>query len=154
MPTLVEARAAPGSSRSCTGRGAPLLSVQDLHLHFVTSRGVVRAVEGISYDVHHGEMVAIVGESGCGKSVSALSIMRLLPKITARIVGGKILFNGRNLLELSDSEMRSVRGKDISMIFQEPMTSLNPVLKIGFQLTEALFMHQQLSKEAARARAI
>ena len=154
MPTLVEARAAPGSSRGCTGRGAPLLSVQDLHLHFVTSRGVVRAVEGISYDVHPGEMIAIVGESGCGKSVSALSIMRLLPKLTARIVGGKILFGGRNLLELSDSEMRSVRGREISMIFQEPMTSLNPVLKIGFQLTEALFMHQKISKTAARERAI
>src|SRR5690606_23464769 len=100
-------------------------------------QGVGHAVEGIAYDVHPGEMVAIVGESGGGKSVSALSIMRLLPKLTARFVGGKILFGGRNLLELSDSEMRSVRGREISMIFQEPMTSLNPVLKIGFQLTEA-----------------
>ncbi len=134
--------------------GKPLLSVEDLHLHFVTSRGVVRAVEGISYDVHPGEMVAIVGESGCGKSVSALSIMRLLPKRTAKIVGGRIMFDGRNLLDLEEAEMRAVRGKDISMIFQEPMTSLNPVLKIGFQLTEALFMHQKITPDAAKARAI
>src|SRR5690625_937987 len=154
MPTLVEARAGTGSPEALSRPGAPLLSVQALHLHFVTSRGVVRAVEGISYDVHPGEMVAIVGESGCGKSVSALSIMRLLPKITARIVGGKILFNGRPYTTLFRSEMRSVRGKEISMIFQEPMTSLNPVLKIGFQLTEALYMHQQISKEAARERAL
>ncbi len=156
MPALVEARPAPGARQQLGSRGpgAPLLSVQDLHLHFVTSRGVVRAIEGISYDVHPGEMVAIVGESGCGKSVSALSIMRLLPKHTARIVGGRIMFDGRNLLDLPDGEMRNIRGRDISMIFQEPMTSLNPVLKIGFQLTETLFMHQKISKEAARARAI
>ena len=137
-----------------TGAVEPLLSVQDLHLHFVTSRGVVRAIEGVSYDVRPGEMVAIVGESGCGKSVSALSVMRLLPKLTARIVGGRIMFAGRNLLELSEAEMRSVRGNEISMIFQEPMSSLNPVLTIGFQIMETLFMHREITKQQARARAV
>jgi peptide/nickel transport system ATP-binding protein len=150
---LAEARehAAPAPGREQAG---PLLSVQDLHVHFVTSRGVVRAVEGISYDVRPGEVVAIVGESGCGKSVSALALMRLLPKVSARVVGGSVLFDGRNLLDLSEGEMRAVRGKDISMIFQEPMSSLNPVLKIGFQITETLFMHQEISKQAARGRAV
>lgn len=136
------------------GQAQPLLSVRDIHIHFVTSRGVVRAVEGISYDVHPGEVVAIVGESGCGKSVSALAIMRLLAKPAGRVVGGEILFEGRDLLKLSDDEMREIRGKDISMIFQEPMTSLNPVLTIGFQITETLFMHQKIGKREARARAI
>ncbi len=133
---------------------APLLEVDDLHVHFVTSRGVVRAVEGISYTVGRGEMVAIVGESGCGKSVSALSIMRLLAKPAGRVVGGRILFEGRDLLELSEEEMREVRGRDISMIFQEPMTSLNPVLPIGLQIMEPLLIHLGMSEEQARARAI
>src|SRR5687768_12285234 len=96
----------------------PLLSVRDLHVHFVTSRGVVRAVEGISYDVHPGEVVALVGESGCGKSVSALSIMRLLAKPAGRAVHGQIMFEGRDLLALSEGEMRELRGEEISMIFQ------------------------------------
>jgi len=135
-------------------RSKPLLRIENLHLHFVTSRGVVRAVEGIDYEVRPGEVVAIVGESGCGKSVSALSVMRLLPKQTARIVAGRIEFEGRDLLQLSDAEMREIRGRDISMIFQEPMTSLNPVMRIGDQITETLFMHKEISKEAARARAI
>ncbi len=152
MSLTVEAPAIEmGSSSRIT---APLLSVRDLHIHFVTSRGVVRAVEGISYDVNPGEVVAIVGESGCGKSVSALSIMRLLSKPAGRVAGGEILFEGRDLLALSEAEMREIRGEEISMIFQEPMTSLNPVLTIGFQLTETLFMHRQISKEDARARAI
>ncbi|MCA3266045.1 MAG: ABC transporter ATP-binding protein, partial [Azospirillum sp.] len=102
----------------------PLLSVEDLHVHFVTSRGAVRAVEGVSYEIRPGEVLAIVGESGCGKSVSSLAVMRLLAKPAGRVVHGRIMFEGVNLLELSDEEMRERRGRDISMIFQEPMTSL------------------------------
>ena len=130
-----------------------LLDVQDLHVHFVTSRGVVRAVEGISYTVRAGEVVALVGESGCGKSVSSLAIMRLLAKPAGRIVGGRILFEGRDLLKLSDEQMREIRGREISMIFQEPMTSLNPVLTIGFQIMEPLLIHLGMDMASARKRA-
>jgi peptide/nickel transport system ATP-binding protein len=137
-----------------TAASTPLLSIRELHVHFVTSRGVVRAVEGISYDVNPGEVVALVGESGCGKSVSALSIMRLLAKPAARIAHGRIMFEGRDLLSLSEGEMREIRGQQISMIFQEPMTSLNPVFTIGDQITETLFMHRDITKQAARARAV
>ncbi len=132
----------------------PLLEVQDLHVRFETTRGTVRAVDGISYSVNRGEIVAIVGESGCGKSVSALAIMRLLARNTARVPAGRILFEGRNLLDLSDEEMREVRGRDISMIFQEPMTSLNPVLPIGQQIMEPLFIHLGRSEAEARDRAL
>jgi peptide/nickel transport system ATP-binding protein len=131
-----------------------LLSVEDLHVHFVTSRGVVRAVEGVSYQVRRGEVLAIVGESGCGKSVSSLAIMRLLAKPAGRVVHGKIVFEGVNLLDLTDDEMRERRGRDISMIFQEPMTSLNPVLPIGLQIMEPLFIHLNMTEEQARARAV
>jgi peptide/nickel transport system ATP-binding protein len=134
--------------------GAPLLEVENLHVRFETSRGIVRAVDGISYTVKPGETVAIVGESGCGKSVSSLAIMRLLAKNTGKITAGRILFGGRNLLHLSDEEMREVRGRDIAMIFQEPMTSLNPVLPIGQQITEPLFIHLKMSEAEARARAL
>jgi peptide/nickel transport system ATP-binding protein len=130
-----------------------LLDVQDLHVHFETSRGKVRAVEGLSFNVRKGEIVAIVGESGSGKSVSALSIMRLLPKHTGR-VKGRITFDGKSLLDLPDDEMRKVRGHHISMIFQEPMTSLNPILTIGLQITEPLQIHLGMTDEQARARAI
>ena len=131
-----------------------LLEVDNLHVHFVTSAGVVRAVEGLSYKVRPGEVMALVGESGCGKSVSALSVMRLLAKPAGRIVGGRIMFQGRDLLKLSEDEMRGIRGRKISMIFQEPMTSLNPVLTIGFQIMEPLMIHLGLSESAARARAV
>jgi peptide/nickel transport system ATP-binding protein len=131
----------------------PLLAVEDLHVRFETSRGTVRAVEGISYTVNRGEVVAVVGESGCGKSVSALTIMRLLAK-SGRVAGGRILLEGRNLLDLSDEEMRAVRGHEISMIFQEPMTSLNPVLPIGMQIMEPLLIHLKMSEEQAQARAL
>ena len=133
---------------------APLLKVEDLHVHFATARGVVRAVEGMSFEVDRGETVAIVGESGSGKSVSALSIMRLLPAHTARVPKGRILFDGKNLLELDPEEMRELRGRDISMIFQEPMTSLNPVLTIGLQITEPLQIHLGMKDREARARAV
>ena len=119
----------------------------------MTRGGVVRAVDDVSWDVAEGETVALVGESGCGKSVSALSIMRLVSEPAGRIVGGHILFKGRDLLGLSEEEMRRVRGREIAMIFQEPMSSLNPVLTIGRQLTEGLEIHLGMTGEQARARA-
>ena len=131
-----------------------LLEIDDLKTYFFTSAGVIKAVDGISYDVDEGETVAIVGESGCGKSVSALSILRLVADPPGRVVGGSIRFEGRDLLKLSDEEIRDVRGKDIAMVFQEPMTSLNPVLTIGRQLTETLEQHLDMTREQAVARAI
>ena len=133
---------------------AKLLEIDSLRTQFFTSAGTVQAVDGISYDVEEGETVAIVGESGCGKSVSALSLLRLIPDPPGRIVGGNIRFMGRDLLALSDEEMRQVRGKDIGMVFQEPMTSLNPVLSIERQLTETLETHLGVSREKANARAL
>jgi peptide/nickel transport system ATP-binding protein len=132
---------------------APLLEVRDLHVRFETSRGTVQAVDGISYTVRRGEVVAIVGESGCGKSVSSLAIMRLLAK-TGRVTQGSITFDGRDLLALSADEMREIRGRDISMIFQEPMTSLNPVLSIGEQVMEPLLIHLRMTLGEARERAL
>ena len=132
---------------------APLLEVEDLHVHFQTSRGTVRAVEGLSFHVGRGEVVAIVGESGSGKSVSALSIMRLLPRLTGRTTG-RITFDGKSLLDLDDEGMREIRGRDISMIFQEPMTSLNPLLTIGLQITEPLTIHLGMTGAQARKRAV
>jgi len=131
-----------------------LLEIENLKTQFFTSAGVVRAVDGISYDVAKGESVAVVGESGCGKSVSAMSILRLIPDPPGRIVDGSILFQGTNLLALSDAEMRGVRGRDIGMIFQEPMTSLNPVLSIGRQLTETLETHLDYSRARSNERAV
>ncbi|HET7679315.1 MAG TPA: ABC transporter ATP-binding protein [Xanthobacteraceae bacterium] len=137
-----------------TETSAPLLKVEDLHVHFATSRGLVRAVEGLSFEIGRGEVVAIVGESGSGKSVSALSIMRLLPPLTARVPKGRILFEGRDLLALRSEQMRELRGRDISMIFQEPMTSLNPILTIGLQITEPLQIHLGMTDKQARDRAV
>jgi oligopeptide/dipeptide ABC transporter ATP-binding protein len=131
-----------------------LLEIEDLHTQFFTSAGTVRAVDGITYNVDEGETVAIVGESGCGKSVSAMSILRLIPWPPGKIVQGSIKFQGNDLLKFSDVEMRKIRGKDIAMIFQEPMTSLNPVLSIGLQLTETLEHHLGMDEEACHARAI
>lgn len=130
-----------------------LLELRDLQTHFFTSRGTVKAVGGVSYDIEEGETLAVVGESGCGKSATALSIMRLVPP-PGKTVGGEILFEGADLLEKDDKEMQRIRGKDIAMIFQEPMTSLNPVLSIGRQITEAMEVHLGTSPKAARARAI
>ncbi|MFY0611229.1 MAG: ABC transporter ATP-binding protein [Hyphomicrobiaceae bacterium] len=131
-----------------------LLEVKGLKTHFFTSGGVVKAVDGISYDVAPGETVAVVGESGCGKSVGAMSILRLIPDPPGKNVGGEIIFNGRDILELSDAEMRDIRGRDIGMIFQEPMTSLNPVLSIGRQLTETVEHHLKVSRAQAMERAV
>src|ERR1700756_1428693 len=132
----------------------PLLDIADLRTWFFTRDGVVRAVDGVSFYVAPGETLAIVGESGCGKSVTALSVLRLIPSPPGRIVSGRIRFAGRDLLELSEAEMRDVRGNEISMIFQEPMTSLNPVLTIGRQIAETLTLHQGLDRRAALAKAV
>src|SRR5262245_23343404 len=149
-------RAFAGSATGAAVQPKPqaLLDIRNLHVQFVTSHGTVRAVEGLSYSVHPGEMVAIVGESGSGKSVSALAVMRLLPAATGRITGGSVRFDGRELLTLSEEEMRRIRGREIAMIFQEPMTSLNPVLKIGLQIMEPLKIHLDMDDAAARARAV
>ncbi len=131
-----------------------LLDVKGLTTHFFTDEGVVRAVDGIDFYIDKGETLGIVGESGCGKSVTALSIMRLIPQPPGRIVRGQIYYNGRNLLDLTPKEMRKIRGKEISMIFQEPMTSLNPVFTVGEQIAEALRLHEGLNRRDAMDRAI
>ena len=131
-----------------------LLEVRDLRTYFYTSQGVVKAVDGVAYDIQEGETVALVGESGCGKTMSALSIMRLVPRPQGKIVDGEILFQGRNLLALDEEEMRKIRGAEIAMIFQEPMSSLNPVLTIGRQITETLEAHHPVSREEAKRRAL
>ena len=133
---------------------AALLEIEGLRTQFFTSSGIVKAVDGITYDVEAGETVAVVGESGCGKSVSALSILRLVAEPAGKVVGGTIKFQGQDLLALSDIEMRKIRGNDIAMVFQEPMTSLNPVLTIGLQLTETLTHHLDMSEKEATARAV
>ncbi|MEX2238295.1 MAG: ABC transporter ATP-binding protein [Dehalococcoidia bacterium] len=133
---------------------APLLQVKDLRTYFFTEDGVVKAVDGVTYDINEGETLGLVGESGCGKSVSALSLLRLIPNPPGKIVDGQILFEGEDLLQMDDDEMRHVRGNRIAMIFQEPMTSLNPVLTIGRQLTEALELHLKMDRSASTARAV
>ncbi|BAT59476.1 oligopeptide transport ATP-binding protein OppD [Variibacter gotjawalensis] len=130
-----------------------LLDVKNLQAHFRTPDGVNRAVDGVSFSIEEGETLAIVGESGCGKSVTSMSLLRLVPEPPGKVVG-QVLFQGRDLLKLSDREMRRIRGNDISMIFQEPMTSLNPVLTVGRQIGETLRLHQGLDRNATRARAI
>ena len=132
----------------------PLLQVKDLHTEFRTGAGIVRAVDGISYTVEPGETVAIVGESGSGKSVSALSVLRLISDPPGRITGGEILFAGRDILQLPEAEMRQIRGGEIGMVFQEPMTSLNPVLTIGRQITETLEQHRGMNHSTAHRRAV
>ncbi|RME78903.1 MAG: ABC transporter ATP-binding protein [Chloroflexi bacterium] len=133
---------------------ATLLEVKDLRTQFYTQDGVVHAVNGISYTLNEGETLGIVGESGCGKSVGVMSLIRLIPSPPGKIVGGQVLFEGRDLLKVSDEEIRSIRGHKISMIFQDPMTSLNPVLTIGRQISEALELHLGMDKKQARNRAI
>src|SRR5215211_2402663 len=130
-----------------------LLEVKDLQTHFPTRTGLVRAVDGVSFYLDRGELLGLVGESGCGKSMTALSIMRLISP-PGKIVNGEILFDGKDLLKLSDSEMREMRGDDIAMIFQDPMTSLNPVFTVGEQIAEALRLHRKLSRKEARQATI
>ena len=132
--------------------GKPILEVNDLRTYFYTRDGVVRSVDGVSFSVSEGETLAIVGESGCGKSVTSLSILRLIASPPGKIVSGSIRFHGEDLLGFSDEQMRDIRGDKISMIFQEPMTSLNPVLTIGRQIGEVLELHRQCTKEEVRTR--
>ncbi|HET6369547.1 MAG TPA: ABC transporter ATP-binding protein, partial [Nitrospiria bacterium] len=131
----------------------PLLRVRNLRTYFDGSGGMVRAVDGVDFEVDRGKVLGIVGESGCGKSVTALSVLRLIPNPPGRIVSGEILLKGEDLLKKTEAEMRAVRGKQIAMIFQEPMTSLNPVLTIGEQIGEMLRLHLKLSRRAALDRA-
>ncbi|PLY03860.1 MAG: peptide ABC transporter ATP-binding protein [Desulfuromonas sp.] len=131
----------------------PLLEVRDLKTSFFTEKGIIRAVDGISFTLHRGKTLAMVGESGCGKSMTALSLLRLIPE-PGRITGGEILLDGENLLALSEDEMRSMRGQHLAMVFQEPMTALNPVLKIGDQIAEVLQLHERLSYQKALRKAV
>src|SRR5260370_7411030 len=131
---------------------APLLEVRDRKTELLRHEGVVKAVDGVSFGLHAGETLGIVGESGCGKSVTALSIMRLIPR-PGRIVGGSVLFEGRDLVGLSAAEMQEVRGESIAMIFQDPMTSLNPVFRVGWQVGEPLVIHQAKDNASAGVEA-
>ncbi len=131
-----------------------ILEVRNLQTSFTTERGVLKAVDDVSFDLYAGKTLGVVGESGCGKSVTSLSIMRLIPNPPGKITGGQILYKGRDLLQLGSEEMRKIRGNEISMIFQEPMTSLNPVFTIGNQLMEAILLHQDLSKAEALNKAV
>src|SRR6201981_2371285 len=151
MPEAAYVATVPKASAAAV---EPILDIADLRTWFFTRDGVLRALDGVSFHVIPGETLAIVGESGCGKSVTALSILRLIPSPPGRIVSGAIRFAGRDLLGLSESEMREVRGNDISMVFQEPMTSLNPVLTIGRQIAEPLRLHQGLSRESVEQRVV
>ncbi len=130
-----------------------LLEIKNLKTRFFTADGVVKAVNDVSYSMESGEILGIVGESGCGKSVHALSIMQLIPDPPGKITNGEVLFEGRNLLDLDERDMRKVRGRDIAMIFQDPMTSLNPVFTVGYQIVEALRLHNDMTKKEARKRA-
>jgi len=131
-----------------------LLKGKELRTYFFTRRGVVKAVDGVDLSLEEGRTLGLVGESGCGKSVTALSILRLVPRPRGRIVGGEIRYQGRNLLDLPEEEMRRIRGGEIGMVFQEPMTSLNPVFSIGDQLMEAITVHHRMSRREARERAL
>lgn len=131
-----------------------LLEVKDLRTYFRTEEGVIKAVDGISFEVGRGKTLGIVGESGCGKSVTSLSIMRLIPNPPGKIMSGSVVFEGRDLLAQSEKQMRRIRGNDISMIFQEPMTSLNPIMTVGAQIEEAILLHQDIGASAARKKAI
>ncbi len=149
-----EAGTATATAANGQGNGKVVLSVRNLQSYFFGQRGVGKAVDGVSFDLHEGETLGIVGESGCGKSVTMLSIMQLNPKPASRIVGGQILLNGEDLLQKSSAEMRRVRGKSISMVLQDPMTALNPVLTVGNQLYEPLRLHQRLAGKNLFEKAI
>jgi len=131
-----------------------LLQVKDLRTHFFTDAGVVKAVDGVDLEIHKGETLGVVGESGSGKSITAMSIMRLIPEPPGKIVSGEVIFNGKDLIKASEHEMMKIRGNEIAMIFQDPMTSLNPVLTVGEQIMEAIVLHQKVSRSEAKKRAI
>jgi peptide/nickel transport system ATP-binding protein len=154
MTQANERQATTGAAAATAAATGALLEVDGLQTYFFTRHGVVKAVDGVSFALRPAETLAIVGESGCGKSVTALSLMRLVPDPPGRIVGGTVRLAGTDLLGLDEAAMRGVRGKDISMIFQEPMTSLNPVMTIGKQIAEVLLLHERLSAAAARRKAV
>nr|UWI49249.1 ABC transporter ATP-binding protein [Clostridioides difficile] len=129
-----------------------LVEFKDLKVYFHTDKGIVKSVNGVSFDINEGETVGIVGESGCGKSVTAMSLMKLIP--TSKIEGGEIIFQGKDILKMKENELRQIRGNEISMIFQEPMTSLNPAFTVGNQIIEGIMLHQDLSKEEAKKKVI
>ena len=141
-------------SESSINRSEDILSIDGLQTYFHTGEGIARAVDGVTYSIKPGETLGVVGESGSGKSVTALSILQLLPMPPGKFEGGRILFRGENLLEATDERMREIRGNDIAMIFQEPMTALNPVFTVGDQIGETVMLHQGLDADAARARSI
>ena len=130
-----------------------ILQVKNLQTYFMVDEGVVKAVDGVSFDLHKGETLGIVGESGSGKSVTNLSIINLIPNPPGKIVGGEVLFRGKDLLKMPQDEIRQIRGNKISMIFQDPMTSLNPYLKVSTQMVETIMLHQKLDKKAAKEKA-
>lgn len=137
-----------------TASPSPLLSVEDLKTHFFSPRGVVKAVDGVSFSLNPGEIVGLVGESGCGKSITSLALMRLVPQPAGKIVGGRVLLRGQDLLSLSEEEMRAVRGKRMAMILQDPMVSLDPLFRVGDQIAEAIRYHEPGPKKALRRRVI
>ena len=132
----------------------PLLEIKNLKTHFFTREGIVKAVDGVDLVLNEGETLGLVGESGCGKSMTALSVMRLVPEPMGQIVEGAIFFEGKDLVRATEAEMRKIRGNKISMVFQEPMTSLNPVFKVGTQISEAIQLHQNLNEKEGRERSI
>ncbi|MEH7482354.1 ABC transporter ATP-binding protein, partial [Neobacillus drentensis] len=142
------------SAKKSLHKEAPLLEVKNLHTAFDIDGTDYNAVENVSFNVMPGKIIGIVGESGCGKSVLSLSIMKLLPKGSGKIKSGEVIFDGVNLEKMSESQINKIRGKDVSMIFQEPMTSLNPVFTIGYQLQEVLFNHTKITKKDARLKSI
>jgi peptide/nickel transport system ATP-binding protein len=146
--------AGDNATRATRAVPGPLVQIRGLKTHFFTESGVAKAVDGVDLDIMRGEVLGLVGESGSGKSVTALSVLRLIPDPPGRIVGGEVSFKGRDLLRLSWDEIRSIRGREISMIFQEPMTSLNPVFKIGMQVMEVILAHERVLEEQARTRAV
>jgi oligopeptide transport system ATP-binding protein len=150
----VDAQSVARGSSASKANGRPLLEVKNLSTQFFTQDGIVRAVDDVSFYVMPGETLGVVGESGCGKSMTGLSIMRLIPSPPGKIVSGEIVFNGQDILQMSDNEVRRIRGHEIAMIFQDPMTSLNPVLTINRQISEALQLHLGMNKDQARARSI
>src|SRR5215216_6286968 len=154
MVAQERARRRASAEKTGNGRGGPVLEVRSLKTQFKTQDGVVKAVDDVSFYVMPGETLGVVGESGCGKSMTGLSIMRLIPSPPGKIAAGEIIFNGEDILQMSDNEVRSIRGNEIAMIFQDPMTSLNPVLTINRQISEALQLHLHMNKEQARTRAV
>jgi oligopeptide transport system ATP-binding protein len=148
------AESQPAASHRSNGNGRPLLEVNGLKTQFFTQDGVVRAVDDVSFYVMPGETLGVVGESGCGKSMTGLSIMRLIPSPPGKIAEGEILLEGKDILKMDDEQVRRIRGKDIAMIFQDPMTSLNPVLTVNRQISESLQLHMGMNKEQARARGV